>query len=414
MKQLLRFSALLVFVFLFVLILIFIFTSDKETVPDAPSQHVQRTPGQELKALWVPYLSLALGEENRSEKGFQAHFDAIVKQADAYGFNALIVHVRSHSDALYPTDLYPWSHLLTGTQGQNPGYDPLDYMIKATHKAGLAFHAWVNPLRIQRGTTPEQLSADNPYIRWTTDTLTENDRWAVQISEGTYFNPASPQARAHIIDGVREIVARYDVDGVHFDDYFYPVPPEALNTFDQTEYDAYCKEVSRKAPPLTLLEWRTANINTLVSGVYSAIKSIKPAVVFGISPAANLDNNRQMGADVKTWGGSGGYVDYLCPQVYFSFAHQTYPFADTAAQWKKIVTSPNVSLYIGLGLYKAGETDENDPEWAQSGDIIARQIAYGRETLSWDGFMVYAYAQLSAPASKQEREHMKREMARMS
>lgn len=416
MKQLIRFLALLAFVFLFIFILVLIFNSDKKepNSSGAPIEHVQRTPGQELKALWVPYMSLTMEEGHRSEAGFQKQFDAIVKQAKEYGFNALIVHVRSHADALYSSKLYPWSHLLTGTQGQDPGYDPLAYMIQSTHKAGLSFHAWLNPLRIQRNATPESLSTDNPYTRWTTDTQTDNNRWAVQIAEGIYLNPAYSQTRAYIIDGIKEIVEHYDVDGIHFDDYFYPVPPEDINTFDQTEYDAYCKEASSKATPLTLLEWRTANINTLVSGVYSAVKALKPTVVFGISPTGNLENNRQMGADVKTWGGNSGYVDYLCPQIYFSFEHKTHPFVDTAKEWKKIATSPDVSLYIGLALYKAGKAEENDPEWTQSSDIIARQIACGRESLKWDGFMIYAYAQLSEPAAKQESENMKSEMTQTS
>ena len=419
MKNVVRFVLLMVFIFVIVFILVFVFAAAQNEKRQQPRQdeqsEIQQTiaaplrhpSGTELRAVWVPYMALSLPEGSRSEKGFRKNFDRIVKSARDNGFNALIVHVRAHGDALYPSKSYPWSHYLTGVQGQDPGYDPLAYMVEAAHKAGLSFHAWVNPFRIQTAKTPEVLSADNPHRRWSEDQKTKNDRWTVQLPEGIFLNPAYAEVRAHIIDGVREIVTGYDVDGIHFDDYFYPVGPDGENLFDGKEYDAYC-ESYEDGTPLSLLEWRTANVNALVSGVYAAVKAEKPSVQFGISPPANFDNCRDMAADVRTWGSSTGYVDYLCPQVYFSSRHQTHPFEALSIEWSEAVTAKNVKLYIGLALYKAGTAEEIDPGWSESNDVIARQILFGRDTLRWDGFMVYSCEQLNGGRGKREVENMKK------
>ncbi len=418
MKPIVRFMSLLAAVFLVVLVGVTLFTSifpakaDGDNVSSSsPSTRAARAPDQELRAVWVSFYSLTVKPANRSEQGFRNQFQAVVDRAKGYGFNTLVVHVRSHADAMYPSKLYPWSHLLTGAQGVDPDYDPLACMIEITHKAGLSFHAWLNPLRIQHGTTPQTLSTGSLPARFSGDSNTDNDRWAVQIADGTYLNPAYPGARAYIIDGVKEIVQNYDVDGVHFDDYFYPVGPEGENTFDKPEYDKYCETAS---PALSLLDWRTENINALVSGVYSAVKAEKADVVFGISPAANFENDRLMAADVKTWGSKKGYVDYLCPQIYFSFTHNTHPYEQTAQEWAQVVKSPEVALYVGLGLYKAGTQVEKEPEWAQAHDIIARQIAYGRDTLHWDGFMVFSYADLTNPEAALECKAMKQVIKKKS
>ena len=363
------------------------------TVESTVSQATQIT---EMRAVWVPFMTLSMnGESDKTEAAFIKKFDQIVRTAKEKGLNTLIVQVRPFGDAFYRSSLFPWSHFLTGTQGQDPGYDPLAYMVKAAHENGLQIHAWVNPLRIQLNSNPVQLAENNPYIQWSTDEGKQG--WAVAYESGKYFNPAYAQVRKYIADGVTEIVQNYEVDGIQFDDYFYPTQDGA---FDQREYDAYREQAQQGGVAMTLLEWRQANINAMVSQVYAQVKQAKPQVVFGISPQGNVQNCLNMGADVATWCRTQGYLDYICPQLYVNFEHQILPFGTAVKQWREMVTNPSVKLYFGLGLYKAG-SDVDSGTWQNSSSIIADQITAGREA-GGDGFMLYSYDYLSHTQTERE------------
>ena len=355
-------------------------------------------PEGEMRAVWVPFMTLDLKDsQEKNEEAFRQKFDEIVAGAREYGMNTLIVHVRSHGDAMYPSEYFPWSHLLSGTQGNDPGFDPLEYMVSASHEAGLAFHAWINPLRVQVNSTPSLLSPQNPYNVWSGDDDPSTDNWVMDNGADKYYNPAYPEVRELIIDGVREIVANYAVDGIHFDDYFYPSSAEIP---DQVSYDAYCASLEEGSEALSLAEWRKSNINTLIAGVYSAVKDENPKVAFGISPQGNLANNNSMGADVHSWGSRKGYVDYLCPQIYVNFDHPLLPFDETAQTWRELVTCEDVKLYFGLGVYKAG-SDADDGTWQASSDILSREIEFGR-SIGGDGFMFYSWEYLNNPQTKEE------------
>ena len=343
----------------------------------------------EMRAVWVPYMTLDMSaQSDKSQAAFQKKFDTIVSQAKQSGMNTLIVHVRPFGDALYPSSYFPWSHLLTGMQGKNPGYDPLAYMVKAAHQAGLEFHAWVNPLRIRLTGYPSQLSADNPCQKWLGDSAKSN--WTMSLGGELYYNPAYPEVRSYIVEGVKEIVRNYDVDAIHFDDYFYPTTSASI---DSVSYQA-------SGTSLPLLEWRTQNINQLVSAAYAGVKSIKPSVQFGISPQAYIQNDLDMGADVYTWGSKTGYVDYLTPQLYVSYENTAMPFTKTAQTWRNLVKNPNIKLYFGLGLYKAGSSVDNG-QWLKSNSIIASQIQSGRN-IGADGFMLYSWNYLNHPQTQAE------------
>ena len=343
----------------------------------------------ELRAVWVPYLSLDLSAQaDRSESAFRRKFDAIVAKAKNSGMNALFVHVRPFGDALYPSQQYPWSHLLTGTQGKHPGYDPLAYMVEAAHREGLELHAWINPLRIRQGSTPASLAAGNPYVQWQSDSARRN--WTMAYQGSLYYNPGYAQVRDYIVEGVREIVSRYDVDGIHFDDYFYPTQDAALDAAAYRE----------SGTSLPVAQWRKQNINLLVQAVYRAVKEENPEAVFGISPQASLANNEAQAADVQTWASRAGYVDYLAPQIYFPFSHASLPFTRTAEQWRSLVTAPGVDLYLGLGLYKAGSQADGGA-WLGGGPAVARQIEQSR-ALGAQGFALYSWDYLDHPQTREE------------
>ena len=353
---------------------------------------------EEMRGVWVPMMSLQM--EKPGEEAFQKKFDNIIQVAQEKGMNALIVHVRPYGDALYPSEYFPWSHIVSGTQGVDPGFDPLAYMVEATHKAGMEFHAWVNPLRIQSGDAPSILSQDNPYQQWKGDEAKKG--WTVKTDSGIYYNPAYEGVRSYIAEGVAEIVRNYDVDGVQFDDYFYPTQDAS---FDKAAYEAYTA-ASKKAGDavLSLEDWRKANINALVSLVYQKIKAENPEVVFGISPQGNLSNDEKMGADVATWCAAKGYLDYICPQMYVNFENDALPFTSTLETWKSLIQEDSIELYVGLAAYKAG-SDVDDGTWKNADDILARQVSAGRE-LDCSGFLFYSWDYLDTQQTQAEMENV--------
>ena len=350
----------------------------------------------EMRAVWVPFMSLDMSKENdKSEAAFRKKFGAIVTGAKNCGMNTLIVQVRPYADALYKSSYFPWSHIVGGTQGVDPGYDPLKVMVEAAHQAGMSIHAWINPLRVQVSGTPSILAQTSLYTVWKAD-KTKAD-WAVDSGGGKYLNPAYPQVRKLIADGAQEIAKNYDVDGIQFDDYFYPTQDAA---FDKTAYDSYCAEAKKTGTPLGLMDWRRANINAMVSLVYNEIKEVKPNLPFGIAPQGNVQNDLKMGADVRAWCSVQGYVDYICPELYVNFENPVLPFSTAAESWRKMVTNQNVKLYLGLAVYKAG-SDADSGTWKKSTNILAQQVELGRKT-SCNGFMFYSWDYLNSSQTKDE------------
>ena len=366
---------------------------EEGTSPSPQASAAPSTPEEEgaLVGVWVPYFSLDTAEHTQA--AFEENFQTIAQTAQEKGANALFVHVRSFSDALYPSQYYPWSHILTGTQDQDPGFDPLEFMIETTHSLGMEFHAWLNPLRVKTAETPAALAENNPYVQLGE----EYPQYFMEYGGGVYLNPAYPAMRTLIADGAAEIAGNYDVDGIHFDDYFYPAEDPAL---DSAAYEAYAQSVEE---PLPLLEWRAANINAMVSQVYESIKAVKPGVVFGISPQGNMQNDEAMGADVATWAAVPGYVDYLAPQLYYSFENEALPYQQALEEWAALPRHQGLELYAGLALYKAG-TDADGGTWLLRDNIIALQ-AEAALNGGYQGVILYSSEYLEAEQAAKEVEN---------
>ncbi len=349
----------------------------------------------ELRAVWIPYMSVYMVTPEK--------IDRMVADCKAAGANAIVFHVRAFGDAMYDSMYFPYSHLLTGIQGVAPaeGFDPLEYVIDAAHANGMQLHAWVNPLRIQLagGNVPASLSEDNPYMMWRNDSDPANDDWVVDYNGGKFYNPAVEEVRALIVNGMAELAANYRVDGLHWDDYFYPANDESFD--DSARYQSYLSS----GGDMTLRQWRTENINTLVCDVYNKVKATNSNCVFGISPAGNIENCLAMGADVYKWCSTSGYIDYICPQVYWTFDSTAAPFDRRTAEWKSMVTCEGVDFYVGLALYKAG-SDADGGKWLRSDSIIADQIEYLRsDGIKADGFMLYSYDYLTGEQTAAEMEN---------
>lgn len=367
------------------------------------------SPGSgEMRGVWVSYLDW--NGWAKDEAGYKKAMDQTLDLCVQKGLNAVFLQVRPDGDAMYPSQYFPWSKFASGKQGKNPGYDPLAYAVQAAHQRGLQLHAWINPYRITGYLNRySDLCASNPAIAWAKDGDSSNDRWVLCQNGEYYYNPAIPQVRQLIIDGVKEIVTNYEVDGIHFDDYFYPNldDSKAETWFDYPEYQA-------SGTSLSVAAWRRNNVNELVRGVYSAVKSIRPQALFGISPEGYLQNLRKdtrQFTDVDAWMTQSGYVDYLMPQIYWGFeAKQNgqaagYAFANCLNEWVTLKKKGNVKLYVGLALYKTGTdaVDGNEvPEWQRYHDIMKREVQAGRATGQVSGYCFYDVSSLTRAAAAEE------------
>ena len=336
-----------------------------------------------MRGLWVSFITLDMSGTDRSFDSFKKKFDAIITDAKNLGTNTLIVQVRPFSDALYESEIYPHSHIISGEQGKSPSYDARGYMCEATHEAGLRIHAWINPYRVATPSSPAVLSENSPYYI--------DDGVGFETESGKFLNPASEKAREIIIDGVKEIVENYDVDGIQFDDYFYPAD---CGDFDAENYSAYIKATPDAASALPLKLWRQNNVNLLLSRTYMEIKRINPSVVFGVSPQGNIQNDYDMGADVKAWCESFGYLDYICPQMYYSIDNPLKGFEESLIEWKEFSYHKDLEIYIGLGAYKI-ETDADNGTWISNQDELREQLKLLRE-YGYDGYMIYDYSALES------------------
>ncbi len=367
----------------------------QQTAPvETPKEEIQQpaTLNKEMRAVWFSFFELENMLMRQSESAFTENIAAAFDNVKSLGLNTVIMQVRPYADAVYPSEYFPWSYLVAGTEGEAPAFDPLKIMIREAHNRGLFLEAWINPYRIRNSNYNDPLSADNVV----SDFLKSGD--AIEYNGGIYFDPASEKARQLIVDGVKEIAANYNVDGIHFDDYFYPTTDEA---FDKTSYDAYKQGGGR----LSLAEWRRENVNVLVKAVYSAVHNTKSGLRFGISPQGNLENNyNKQFIDVAKWLSSGGYVDYICPQVYFGFENDTSPYAETVEQWNDLIKNSNVELLIGLAPYKVGTEDtwagEGKNEWKENSDLLSRMVSCAREEERYSGFVLFRYDSVFAPADE--------------
>ena len=350
----------------------------------------------EMRAIWLSFYDWKAFTTGKDLAGFREAFSHICNNIAAFGLNTLIVQVRAFDDAMYPSQYFPWSQYASGVLGQAPDYDPLEQMVEIAHQKGLAIHAWINPYRIRSGEETALIEGYSAAI-W----QAEGNGYVLSHQGGLYYNPAVPQVQQLILSGVKEILDHYPVDGIHFDDYFYPT---ADPSFDEAFYLSY----QQQGGALSQMEWREENVNQLIRSVYALVQEDGKGRVFGISPAGNLDYNRStLSADVALWCSEEGYVDYICPQLYFGFENSTVPFAQSAARWSQLVMAKGVALYIGLGPYKIGTLDkwagEGQQEWLENNDLLARQLQCIRQLPNCGGFALFRYASLFYPESTVEK-----------
>ena len=335
------------------------------------------------RAVWFSYSDLAkFSYESRD--AFIEDFSEALRVVDNYKNNTIIVQVRPFADALYQSKIYPISKVICHRSSLS--FDPLEEMIKLAHKKGISIEAWINPYRISLNkNTYQNFMELSSKKSWLEDTKQS-------IGYATYkyiFNPESQDVRDYIIAGVKEIVENYEVDGIHFDDYFYIEGTHGETTQGQ----------------------RMDNVNMLIQDVYQSIKSINSNIVFGISPQGNYENCVNEGADVDTWLKEDGYVDYIMPQVYWSDQYgpdgKTRMFTDRSELYAGLKRQKTVMLYAGLALYQSGEELDLDKGWTLSSSNISEQV----QILSNNGYKGYSLFNYSS-LLKEDGEKEMRELLR--
>lgn len=333
------------------------------------------------RAVWFSYSDLAQFSYE-SKKEFREDFNDALKHVVDYKNNTIIVQVRPFADALYQSKLFPMSKIITHRSSLS--FDPLTEMIDLAHQQGLSIEAWINPYRISLNkTTYQQFIEQSNHSSWLEDTKQS-------IAYATYkyiFNPASQDVRDYIVAGVKEIVENYDIDGIHFDDYFYVDGTHEGTTQNQ----------------------RMDNVNMLIQDVYQSIKAIKPDVVFGISPQGNYENCINEGADVDTWLKEEGFVDYVMPQIYWSDEYgndgKTTMFTDRIKTFAALKKDKTVMLYAGLALYQSGEKLDLDKGWISSSTNISSQVQILYQH-GYKGYSLFNYASLLKDAGIKEMEQL--------
>jgi len=359
---------------------------------DQTGSHDNEQTVDEFRGVWV---STVINLDYPSKPGLpvselKAEALSILDNCAAMGFNAVILQVRPAGDAFYKSDLFPWSQYLTGTQGKAPGddFDPLEFWVEEAHARGLELHAWINPYRVARLTHDLTSLSESNFAR-------RNPDWVVKHKDGhMYYNPGIPAVRQLIIDGVAEIVENYDVDGIHFDDYFYPDK-------DFEDSDTYKKFGGDYG---SIQDWRRANIDKLIEETYNTVKAIDPDVRFGVSPFgiwANKSSN-PLGsatngnqsyyshfADSRKWV-LNGWLDYICPQLYWNIGYNIADYEVLLNWWANVVRGTDVDLYVGHASYRCSDEDPSSPWYGTS--ELRRQLNMNAATPEVKGSVHFRYS----------------------
>ena len=346
----------------------------------------------EVRGVWISYIELAGVLTGKTQSQFTSSIRQMFQNCADMGLNTVYVHVRSHGDAYYASDYYPWSKYVTGTIGQEPSFDPLEIMIAEAHALGLSFQAWINPYRLCSSSDISNISSEYAIGQWYNSSF--GDR-IVEVGGFCYLNPGYSEAVELISNGAREIVAKYDVDGIHIDDYFYPTTEAS---FDKISFES--------SGFSSLSDYRFENCNKAVKALYNAVKAGNSTALFGVAPQGNVQNNYSyMYADVEKWCSTYGYIDYIAPQVYFGFNNKVQPYEDVLKQWQDMVSGTNVRLIPGLAVYKIGEQDSSyagsvgKVEWITDKEIIKRQILCAGKMANYGGTILYSYNYVFNPSS---------------
>lgn len=393
----------------------------KQPLPSQPEQQHQPVRGVWLATVsrldWPPVSSVNLSNAENRVKQQQNALTQKLDNLKSLGINTVFFQVKPDGTALWSSRILPWSDMLTGKIGEDPGYDPLQFMLDEAHKRGMKVHAWFNPYRVSVNTKPSTVTELNRTLTLHPASVFVLHRdWIRTASDRFVLDPGIPEARDWITSIVAEVVARYPVDGVQFDDYFYAETPGSTLNDSQT-FKRYGQGFASKA------DWRRHNTQTLIEQVSHTIKQLNPNVEFGVSPAGvwrNLSHDSagsdtrgaaaydEAYADTRRWV-QQGLLDYIAPQLYWPFSRQAARYDVLAKWWAEVVKPTNTRLYIGIALYKVGEPSKNEPDWTIKGGVpeLKNQIDLNESVPQINGTILFRENYLNQPQTQDAVHYLK-------
>lgn len=333
---------------------------------------------EEDRYVFISYIDYSY-LKGKDENILKEEINKMVLNIKENNFNGIILQVRAFSDAIYYSKIFSPSLHIVNNENDKLKLDMLDYFIKLSHENNIKLIAWINPYRIRSNNDISSISGNNIVNKYLNTS-------SVEIKEGIYFNPAKDEVLDLIIKGVLEIVKNYDVDGILYDDYFYP-----SKTCDLNDYKLYKLNGGLNS----LEDFRRDNINKLIRKTYEKIKEVNSDVLFGISPSGNMNNNYNAEYLDINYLIENKIVDFIMPQIYYGFDNTNLPFVNTVNSWSNLVKDTNIKFYVALALYKSGLEDKYAKtginEWINNNDIISKQIIVSRNTYNYEGFSIFRY-----------------------
>lgn len=333
---------------------------------------------EELKGIFISYIELSKYLGNQPEEVSKSNIRKMIDNIEKLKFNTIVLQVRSQADAIYESKIYPFSFYINEKEIMD--YDILEYFIEESHKSNIRVYAWINPYRVRTASDITTISKDNPAYQYL-------DTDFIYINDGIYFNPSKKEVEDLIINGVKEVL-NYKIDGLLFDDYFYP-----NDEIDYKDYEEYIKNNDF----ITKDIYNLNVINSLILKVHEECS--KKNIKFGISPDGNIENNYNKNyADVKRWLSSDKYIDFIVPQIYYGFYNSSKGYINVAKEWESLIKNKNIKYYIALAFYKVGKIDnyakEGKDEWIYNDNIIMKEIIVSRNLSKYNGFILFRYDNL--------------------
>lgn len=333
---------------------------------------------EEDRYVFISYIDYSY-LKGKDENILKEEINKMVLNIKENNFNGIILQVRAFSDAIYYSKIFSPSLHIVNNENDKLKLDMLDYFIKLSHENNIKLIAWINPYRIRSNNDISSISGNNIVNKYLNTS-------SVEIKNGIYFNPAKDEVLDLIIKGVLEIVKNYDVDGILYDDYFYP-----SKTCDLKDYELYKTQGGTNS----LEDFRRDNINKLIRKTYEKIKEVNSDVLFGISPSGNMNNNYNAEYLDINYLIENKIVDFIMPQIYYGFDNTNLPFVNSVNSWSNLVKDTNIKFYVALALYKSGLEDKYAKtginEWINNNDIISKQIIVSRNTYNYEGFSIFRY-----------------------
>lgn len=356
-----------IFLIIIVLIILLISISDSDVK-------------EEKRGVFVSYIELSNYIKSNSVSESKKNIDLMINNIKNMRFNMIVLQVRSFSDSIYKSEIFPWSSCISSKEGIE-SFDVLDYFLEKSHEENILVYAWINPYRVRTNNDISTISKENPAYKYIgSDTL--------YVNNGIYYNPSKKDVKKLIVNGIEELIDNYEVDGILFDDYFYP-----SDDIDINDYNEYVKENGS----ISLSDYHLMIINDMVEDVYKVCK--EKGILFGISPDGNIDNNYNKNyADVKKWMSSDKYIDFIMPQIYYGFYNESRDFYSVLNEWEKLLKNKNIEMMIALAFYKVGMEDiyarGGKLEWVNNDNIIMREVMLSRNINNYNGFSLFRYGYL--------------------